>query len=99
MADVPKITEKQRHVLQGLNGYVDAPTARRLADRLERPTFRSASFAYDEVYGQLRALERKALIRRVPRPPAARRGGTGTKWAGTKWELTDPGRWALSEGA
>lgn len=58
------LTEKQREVLRTLADYEEPVSARQLADRMERPAFRTSVFSYDEVYGQLRALERRGLVTR-----------------------------------
>lgn len=62
-------TDKQGKVLLKLAEYEAAPSARQIADNLERPRHRGAVFTYDEVYGQLKALERKARVRRVDGRP------------------------------
>lgn len=59
------MTTKQKHVLEGFRSDTAAiPTARQLADRLETSKFRSGAYSYDEVYSQLRALEKKGLVAR-----------------------------------
>jgi Fe2+ or Zn2+ uptake regulation protein len=74
------ITTKQRFVLQGLKEIDGSPSARKLADALETPRFRSARFTYDETYSQLRRLEAKNFVRRV---------NVGRV---LKWQTTEAGR-------
>jgi len=76
------LTDKQRHVLAGLASFDESVTTRRLADRLEKPNFRTERFGTGEVRSQLWRLKRQGLVEKTLFPPV-------------KWTPTDVGRQAL----
>lgn len=78
-----KLTKKQRRVLEVLIAFNGHPSARRLADYMETAAVHSATYSYDEIYGQLRQLEKKGAVSRI-------RGGRVNKW-----QATDAGQDAL----
>lgn len=64
------MTTKQKRVLAALEGMVLSPggmpvSVRQLADEMESPNNHASKFSYDEVLGQLRALERMGLVQQL----------------------------------
>lgn len=77
------LTDKQRIVLTVLAEYVEAPTTRRLADRLESPAARREYWSYDKAHAALKRLEKRDLVARDSRRPV-------------RWTITSVGRAALA---
>lgn len=64
------LTANQLDVLATVEQYVDAPTTRRVADRLETPKAQSRLWGYDRTYSILKRLEARGLVVRDDRRPA-----------------------------
>ena len=94
-ADNRRLTEKQQLVLTALDEYTIAPTARRVADRLDRPRWRAKRWHRRQVHGILDRLERRGLVRGIEQ----RAGGRGGERWETVWSLTDAGKAALTAAA
>lgn len=77
------LTDNQRAVLTTLGGYVEPPTIRQLADKLEAPKAYSRMWGYDRVRSIMVRLEARELVVRDGRHPA-------------HWTISTAGREALA---
>lgn len=64
------LTANQLEVLATVEQYVDAPTARRVADRLETPGAYTRHWGYDRTYAVLKRMEKRGFVARDKRRPA-----------------------------
>ncbi len=79
-----RLTKAQAQLLEALAEYTDAPTTRRLADKLESPAARREYWGYDRTHAVLKRLARRGLVvvRDARRPQ--------------HWHVTAEGRDALA---
>lgn len=87
MQDNSDLTNDQLNALVALRKYTNAPTARQLADRLDRPLPGAPIWQRPRAYGILRRLERRGLAERLPRRSPRRL---------RRWAITAAGRAELA---
>lgn len=57
-----RLTLDQRSILRMVGEYVDAPTSRQVADRIERPKANSRYWSFDQVDASLRRMAKRGLV-------------------------------------
>lgn len=78
------LTDAQVELLVALEAYVEAPTTRRLADKLETPAAGREYWGYDRTHSMLKRLSKRGLVEHDSRRPM-------------HWSVTQAGRDAIAE--